>query len=45
MKLNIKTFKNVITTKTTSTKKIYYAFAKIEFIIIIKNSLIRDFDI
>ena len=45
MKLNIKTFENVITTKTTSIKEIYYAFAEIELITIIKKFLIRDFDI
>ena len=45
MKLNIKTFKNVITMKITLIKKIYYIFAKIKFIIIIKSFLIRDFDI
>ena len=44
MRLNIKNFKNVITTKTISIKEIYYAFAKIEFIITIKSSLIRDFE-
>ena len=45
MKLNIKTFKNIITMKMILTKKIYCAFAKIKFIIIIKGFLIRDFDI
>ena len=45
MRLNIKIFKNVIITKMISIKKIYYIFVKIKFIITIKNSLIRDFDI
>ena len=46
MRLNIKIFKNVITMKAISIRKIYCVFAKIEFIIIIiKNSLIRDFEI
>ena len=44
MKLNIKTFKNVIITKTISIKKIYCAFIKVEFITIIKKLLIRDLD-
>ena len=45
MKLNIKIFENMIITKTISIKKIYYAFARFEFIITIRNFLIRDFDI
>ena len=45
MKLNIKIFEDVITTKTTLIKKIYYAFIKIKFVITIKSFLIRDFDI
>ena len=45
MRLNIEIFENVIITKTISIKKIYCVFAEIKFIIIIKSSLIRDFDI
>ena len=45
MRLNIENFKNVITTKAISIKKIYCAFVKIKFIITIKKNLIRDFEI
>ena len=45
MKLNIKTFKDVIITKTISIKKIYCVFAEIEFMIMIKKNLIYDLDI
>ena len=45
MRLNIKTFENIITMKTILIKEICYAFARFEFIIMIKNSLIRDLDI
>ena len=45
MRLNIKIFKNVITIKTISIKKIYCAFVKIKLITTLKIKLIRDLDI